>query len=100
MWVVFRATGRKVPTEKHSMVLLDILDKGRLEGIVASESCSAGLRDRVGGRGEHFTVNTVTVAKTRRTLPVPNRRRLPAPADPDIGMHADRHQLMYDSMHY
>lgn len=37
MWVVFRATGRKVPTEKQSLVLLDILDKGRLEGIVASE---------------------------------------------------------------
>lgn len=26
----------KLPTEKQSLVLLDILDKGRLEGIVAS----------------------------------------------------------------
>lgn len=77
MWVVFRATGRKVPTEKQSMVLLDILDKGRLEGIVASESCSAGLRDRVGGRGEHFTVNTVTY---RQVLPNAPRSQPPAVA--------------------
>ena len=28
----------KLPTEKQSVVLLDILEKGRLEGVVASES--------------------------------------------------------------
>mgnify|MGYP001213424588 CR=1 FL=1 len=27
----------KLPTEKQSVVLLDILDKGRLEGVVVSE---------------------------------------------------------------